>query len=140
MAKRTIASKYADNDAAFGTERQLLSWPKDTKDICYEYDAPEIVPEAPTKSAEPAPKTEISTSSGTVTAQVQVPSQAPAAAAAAISDVPIPGVDIVHSLVAQKLKRGFDDVSVKVSIKSLVDGKNSSHSLRFISRVLFGAK
>ena len=51
MAKRTLASKYEGHDAARSLQRQILCYNKDAKDIYYDVDPIEEVPEAPAASS-----------------------------------------------------------------------------------------
>ena len=122
MAKRTIAAKYEAYDAALSLQRQILCSAKDGKDIYYEAD-PE--PEEPA----PAPAAESSGSSAPAAAPAQ--GAAPAAAAppppsagpaASIPDAPVAAVDILRSLIAQKLKKPLAEVPLGKAIKDLVGG------------------
>lgn len=121
MAKRTLASKYEAYDAAKSVQRQILCYNKDANEIYY---TPDPVEEEP----EPAAATEASSSSAAA------PAGAPAAAAAAppppsagpaaqVPDAPVQALDIVRALVAQKLKKGFQDIPLSKAIKDLVGGK-----------------
>ena len=121
MAKRTLASKYEAYDAAKSVQRQILCYNKDAKEIYYDVDP--VVEEAPAASGGDAPA---SSPSG------PAPSSAPAAAApalapsngpaAAVTDVPVQAVDIVRSLIAQKLKKPLADIPLSKAIKDLVGG------------------
>lgn len=120
MARRTLASKYEAYDAATSVQRQILCYNKDASEIYYD-----VVPveEEPEVAAEPA-------SSG---ASAAAPAAAPAAGApppppsagpaASVEDVPVTAVDILRTLVAQKLKKSLGDVPLSKAIKDLVGGK-----------------
>jgi fatty acid synthase subunit alpha, fungi type len=120
MAKRTLASKYEAYDAAKSVQRQILCYNKDAKEIYYDVDPVE---------EEPEPAAAEASSSGAAAA---APSAAPAAAAAApppsagpaaqVPDAPVQAVDIVRSLVAQKLKKPLGDIPLSKAIKDLVGG------------------
>ena len=120
MAKRTLASKYEAYDAAKSVQRQILCYNKDAKEIYYDVD-PVVEDEgAPAGGDAPAPNS----------APAPVQSYAPAAAAppsssgpaAAVDDIPIQAVDIVRSLIAQKLKKPFAEIPLSKAIKDLVGG------------------
>lgn len=120
MARRTLASKYEAYDAATSVQRQILCYNKDSKEIYYDVDPVEDEPEP---AAEPAS-----------TAAPAAPAAAPAAGApppppsagpaAAVEDVPVTAVDILRTLVAQKLKKSLADVPLSKAIKDLVGGKS----------------
>jgi fatty acid synthase subunit alpha len=123
MAKRTIASKYEAYDAAKSLQRQILCYNKDAKQIYYDVDPVEDEPE-------PAAATSASAASPSAPA----PSSAPAAAApprpppsagpaAQVPDAPVTAVDIVRTLIAQKLKKSLTDIPLSKAVKDLVGGK-----------------
>ncbi|KAJ2438806.1 fatty acid synthase alpha subunit Lsd1, partial [Coemansia sp. RSA 2337] len=62
-----------------------------------------------------------------VAAVAAAPAPAPAAggAGAAIVDIPIKPVDIIHTIVCQKLKKPLDEVPTSKAIKDLVGGKST---------------
>lgn len=121
MAKRTIASKYEAYDAAKSVQRQILCYNKDAKEIYYDVDPveEEVAPAAggssdsgPSQSA-PAP----------VSAPVAAAPSLNAGPAAQVADAPVGAVDIVRSLIAQKLKKSLMDIPLSKAIKDLVGGK-----------------
>ncbi|KAF9991984.1 3-oxoacyl-[acyl-carrier-protein] synthase, partial [Modicella reniformis] len=63
-------------------------------------------------------------SAGASAAPVMVAS-AGAAAPAAVADVPIKAVDVLHVIVAQKIKKTVDEVPLSKAIKDLVGGKST---------------
>ena len=121
MAKRTLASKYEAYDAAKSVQRQILCYNKDAKEIYYDVDP--VVEEEATTAGD-------ATASNSSSAPTQ--SSAPAAAApppppisgpvAAVEDTPVQAVDIVRSLIAQKLKKPFAEIPLSKAIKDLVGG------------------
>jgi fatty acid synthase subunit alpha len=120
MAKRTLAAKYEAYDAARSVQRQILCYNKDGKDIYYEADPVEDEPEAPAPSAGGAPAV-----GGAPAAAAPVTVAAPppgAGPAAAVSDAPVGAVDILRTLVAQKLKKPLGDIPLSKAIKDLVGG------------------
>lgn len=123
MAKRTLASKYEAYDAAKSVQRQILCYNKDAKEIYYDVDPVEEEPEtaAPEASSSAAPA-----ASAAAVAPVAAAAPAPSAGpAAAVPDAPVQAVDIVRSLVAQKLKKPLGDIPLSKAIKDLVGGKTS---------------
>lgn len=122
MAKRTLASKYEAFDAALSVQRQILCYNKDAKEIYYDVDP--IVEE----EALPADGAVASPSSSSVPAKAAAPAAAVPAPpssgpVAAVADAPVSAVDIVRSLVAQKLKKPLVDIPLNKAIKDLVGGK-----------------
>lgn len=122
MAKRTLAANYEAYDAAKGIQRQVLCYGKDNSEIYYEVDPVEDEPEPAAAQA----------SSSSASASAPVAAAAPAAAAAPpppsagpaaqVADAPVPAVDIVRALVAQKLKKPVQDIPLSKAIKDLVGG------------------
>lgn len=107
-------------------QRQVLAYSKEGKEIYYNVDPPSPVEEvAPTT---PAP------------AATTAPAPAPVAAvpasagpAAAVPDEPVKAVNIVHTVVAQKLKKQLEEISVGKAIKDLVGGKSTLQVRRLSS-------
>lgn len=121
MARRTLASKYEAYDAATSVQRQILCYNKDAKEIYYDVDPVEEEPE----SAAEAPAASAGAAAPAAAAPVAVAAPPPSAGpAAAVEDTPVTAVDIVRSLVAQKLKKGLADVPLTKAIKDLVGGKS----------------
>lgn len=120
MARRTLASKYEAYDAATSVQRQILCYSKDAKEIYYDVDPIEEEPMAEPSPAAPAvaaPAT--AAASAPVAVAPPPPSSGPAAA---VEDAPVTAVDVLRSLVAQKLKKGLADVPLTKAIKDLVGG------------------
>lgn len=126
MAKRTLASKYEAYDAALSVQRQILCYNKDAKEIYYDVDP--VDDEQPstdgaTSSSSLPSSTAKPSASATApapTAVVAAPSSS--APAAAVADSPVSAVDIVRSLVAQKLKKPLTEIPLSKAIKDLVGG------------------
>lgn len=119
MAKRTLASKYEAFDAAKSVQRQILCYNKDAKEIYYDVDPiveePEPTPAASSSSAAQAP----AAASAPAAAAAPAPSAGPAAQ---VPDAPVNAMDIVRSLIAQKLKKPFAEIPLSKAIKDLVGG------------------
>ena len=131
MAKRTLASKYEQYDAAKSIQRQILCYNKDAKEIYYDIDP--VPEEDPAPAAGEAPPS--SSSAAPTPSQAAAPA-APAAAAspsassgpaAAVADVPVQAVDVVRALIAQKLKKALVDIPQNKAIKDLVGGTLLCH-------------
>jgi len=130
MAKRTIAAKYEAYDAALSLQRQILCSSKDGKEIYYEAE-----PEAD----EPAPAEAVAGSSSApppaggaapVAAQAAAATAAPPPSSgpvAAVADAPVGAVDILRTLIAQKLKKSLADIPLSKAIKDLVGGWSIRH-------------
>lgn len=121
MAKRTLASKYEAYDAAKSVQRQILCYNKDAKEIYYDVDPVEDEP-APAGPSNAAPASAASSSSAPapVSAAPPPPSAGPAAQ---VPDAPVGAIDIVRSLIAQKLKKPLLEIPLSKAIKDLVGGK-----------------
>ncbi|PYI15679.1 putative fatty acid synthase alpha subunit FasA [Aspergillus violaceofuscus CBS 115571] len=123
MAKRTLASKYEAYDAATSVQRQILCYNKDAKEIYYDVDPVEEEADTPAEPAAgiPAPAAPAAVAAAPVAAAAP-PSAGPAAA---IEDAPVTAVDVLRTLVAQKLKKSLSDVPLSKAIKDLVGGKST---------------
>lgn len=123
MATRTLRAKYEARDDSTSRSRAILCIAKNGKDIYYQFED-----EAP---AGDTPATEESASAPSAPSLASTPAPPPAAApapsgqAVAIDDVPIKALDILLAIVAQKLKKKVDEISVSKSIKDLVGGKST---------------
>jgi fatty acid synthase subunit alpha len=120
MARRTLASKYEAYDAATSVQRQILCYNKDAKEIYYDVDPVEDEPEPTAEAPAAAAGASAPAAAAPAAAAAPPPSAGPAAA---VEDVPVTAVDILRSLVAQKLKKGLADVPLTKAIKDLVGGK-----------------
>lgn len=118
MARRTLASKYEAYDAATSVQRQILCYNKDANEIYYDVEPVEEEPEAAAEPASSAP----AAAAPAAGAPPPPPSAGPAAS---VEDAPVTAVDIVRTLVAQKLKKSLADVPLSKAIKDLVGGKCS---------------
>jgi fatty acid synthase subunit alpha len=125
MARRTLASKYEAYDAATSVQRQILCYNKDAKEIYYDVDPVEEEPEA----AEPAPSATPAAPAAAPAAGAPPPPPS-AGPAASVEDIPVTAVDILRTLVAQKLKKSLADVPLSKAIKDLVGGKYSKVHLK----------
>ena len=120
MAKRTLASKYEAYDAALSVQRQILCYNKDAKEIYYDVDPVEEETAAPAASETPAPvSSKPSAPAPAAASPAPPPSSGPAAA---VADAPVSAVDIVRSLIAQKLKKPLTEIPLSKAIKDLVGG------------------
>ncbi|RAL04394.1 trifunctional fatty acid synthase subunit FAS2 [Aspergillus ibericus CBS 121593] len=122
MARRTLASKYEAYDAATSVQRQILCYNKDAKEIYYDVD-PVEEEEAPS-AGEAAANAPAASAPAAVAAPVAAPPPS-AGPAAAIEDAPVTAVDVLRTLVAQKLKKSLADVPLSKAIKDLVGGKST---------------
>ncbi|KAI0191600.1 fatty acid synthase subunit alpha [Astrocystis sublimbata] len=118
MAKRTLASKYEAFDAAKSVQRQILCYNKDAKEIYYDVDPVEEEPE-------PSAATTEGSSNPASAPVAAAPAAAAAAPAASVPDAPVTAVEIVRALIAQKLKKSFQEVPLGKAIKDLVGGKST---------------
>ncbi|KAK0701702.1 hypothetical protein B0T26DRAFT_757695 [Lasiosphaeria miniovina] len=120
MAKRTLAAKYEAYDAAKSVQRQILCYNKDAKEIYYDVDP--VEDEAEPVAAEASALAAAGIAAAPVAAAAPAPSAGPAAQ---VPDAPLLAVDIVRTLVAQKLKKPLGDIPLSKAIKDLVGGKST---------------
>ncbi len=120
MAKRTLASKYEAYDAAKSVQRQILCYNKDAKEIYYDVDP--VVEEEATSGDAPASNSSSTSAQPSAPAAAAAPPPPSSGPAAAVEDAPIQAVDIVRSLIAQKLKKPFAEIPLSKAIKDLVGG------------------
>ncbi len=123
MASRTIKSKYESYDAAKSLQRQVLSYAKDAKQIYYIADPAEEKEETPSPATADTPAaTPVATPAAPVAA---APAPSAAGPAASIPDEPVKAVLVLHTLVATKLKKPLEGISLSKAIKDLVGGKST---------------
>ncbi|KAK3672991.1 beta subunit of fatty acid synthetase [Recurvomyces mirabilis] len=122
MAKRTLAAKYEAYDAARSVQRQILCYNKDAKDIYYDVDPVEDEPAAAAPSSGSAAPAAASSAAPVAAAAPPPPSAGPAAS---VADAPVGAVEILRTLVAQKLKKPLADIPLSKAIKDLVGGKST---------------
>jgi fatty acid synthase subunit alpha len=126
MAKQTLAAKYESYDAAKSVQRQILHFDKDMKEIYYSSDAVEIEPDPPATSINEAAASATSVNIAIPVSAVPVlaatPSLLQQRQAVQIPDASIQAIDIVRSLVAQKLKKPLLEIPVSKAVKDLVGG------------------
>jgi fatty acid synthase subunit alpha, fungi type len=123
MANRTLKAKYEGYDQALGMQRQVLAYSKEGKEIYYNVD-----PLVPVEEEKPTPKETSAPAAAPAPVAViaaPAPAAAPTGPAAQIPDEPVSAVDIVHAVVAQKLKKSLEEISKSKAIKDLVGGKST---------------
>ena len=121
MAKRTLASKYEAYDAAKSVQRQILCYNKDAKEIYYDVD-PVEEESAPAGGDAPAPSSSSAPPQSPAPVTATAPPPPNSGPAAAVDDIPVQAVDVVRSLIAQKLKKPFAEIPLSKAIKDLVGG------------------
>ncbi|KAL8824963.1 MAG: hypothetical protein Q9191_004701 [Dirinaria sp. TL-2023a] len=126
MAKRTIASKYEAYDAALSVQRQILCYNKDAKEIYYDVDPAEEEASPAAGSPDSAPSSSAPAPVTSAPAAAALPPPPPSSGpAAAVADAPVLAVDILRSLIAQKLKKPLTEIPLSKAIKDLVGGKST---------------
>ncbi|GMG47207.1 unnamed protein product [Aspergillus oryzae var. brunneus] len=143
MAKKTAKGQYAEEDLVRCVDRQYLSHADDAQHIYYQYDE-----EAPVESADNEPAQPAASSTPAAPAPVAAPPvvvqtapQPAAQAAVAVPDVDLSAIDVVISIVAQKIRKAFDEVPAAKSIRDLSAGSEdlalealASHFTNFSGR------
>ncbi|KAB8226694.1 hypothetical protein BDV33DRAFT_227062 [Aspergillus novoparasiticus] len=127
MAKKTAKGQYAEEDLVRCIDRQYLSHADDAQHIYYQYEE-----EAPVESANNEPAQPAASSTPAAPAPVAAPPvvvqatpQPAAQAAVAVPDVDLSAIDVVISIVAQKIRKAFDEVPAGKSIRDLSAGKST---------------
>ncbi|KAK9446831.1 3-oxoacyl-reductase [Limtongia smithiae] len=119
MATRTLKAKYEAYDAALSLQRQVLCYSKDAKEIYY---AADPVPDAPADVPTASSAAPVAAAAPPVAVAAPPSSAGPAAS---VADEPVKAVDVLRALVAQKLKKPFDQIPLAKAIKDLVNGKST---------------
>jgi len=125
MAKRTLATKYEAYDAATSVQRQILCYNKDAKEIYYDVDPVEDEPAPAAGGSGDAPAAPSGSAPSSTPQAAAAPPPPSAGPAAVVADAPISALEIVRSLVAQKLKKSLTDIPLSKAIKDLVGGKST---------------
>nr|BAB62032.1 fatty acid synthase alpha-subunit [Schizosaccharomyces pombe] len=125
MAKRTLKLKYENMDAALSINREVLCYSKDAREIYYNFEdeVADEPAEAPASTSS-TPKVETAAAAAPAATPAPAPAQT-SAPAAALPDEPPKALEVLHTLVAQKLKKSIEEVSPQKSIKDLVGGKST---------------
>ena len=122
MAMRTLKAKYEDEDDAVSRKRTILYHAKYAREIYYLFEDEAEAPAAESAEVSSAPAATPTPASVAAPVATPAPSAAPAAT---IEDVPLKAVDILTSIIAQKLKKKVEEVPLSKSIKDLVGGKST---------------
>lgn len=121
MATRTLKAKYETQDDSISRNRIILCHSKNTKEIYYQYED-EAVAEVSSEVSESTPAPTAAPAVAATPVAAPVSSAGPAAS---IPDEPLKAVDTLRVIIAQKLKKGVDEVPLSKSIKDLVGGKST---------------
>ena len=121
MATRTLKAKYETQDDSLSRNRAILCHSKNTKEIYYQFEDEAVAESESTDSAsaEPTPSAPVAA------APVAVAASSSAGPAATIPDEPLKAVDTLRIIIAQKLKKGVDEIPLSKTIKDLVGGKST---------------
>lgn len=138
MAQRTMKNKYESYDAALSLHRQVLCYAKDAREISYTPDPAELEAKekaitegssdspAPVSDAGSAPAPAASAPASSAPAPAPAPAApAPTGPVAELPDEPVKAGLLLRVLVAHKLKKPMDSISMSKTIKDLVGGKST---------------
>ncbi|KAI9292989.1 fatty acid synthase [Neoconidiobolus thromboides FSU 785] len=125
MADRTLKFKYAAYDDALNLQRASLCFSKHEREIYYAVEPEEEgTPDATGNEA-----AQVETKSAPASAANPAPAPAavsvPRGPAVALDDVPVNAVDVLHVIIAQKLKKELSAIPLSKAIKDLVGGKST---------------
>lgn len=127
MAKKQAAmEQHAESHTV---TRQFLSSSDSHKEIFYEYDdgEPESVTGIMASTAKTVPPAKSPAPNMVVETSQRVDTGSPSnVAAATVDDVPMAATDIIIAVVAQKLRKQFDQIPISKSIQELSGGMSSS--------------
>ncbi|KAJ1909509.1 fatty acid synthase alpha subunit Lsd1, partial [Mycoemilia scoparia] len=124
MAARTLKFKYEAYDDAMTRRRTNLCYIKDKDEMYYHHEPEPEAPVAEEESSAPAQPTQAAPVPVAAAAAAAAPAP-PAGGSAEIEDAPITAKEILHAIVAQKLKKSLDEIPVSKSIRDLVGGKST---------------
>ncbi|KAK3901810.1 thiolase-like protein [Staphylotrichum tortipilum] len=125
LAHKTLQRKLASGERPADASVEILASTTDTKALLFEYDPPELVEETPaTAPSLPVVKESVAEPAPSLQAAPRLPST-PTARVPSVEDSPLSGIDVVHILVARKLKRSLAEVQTSKSIKDLCGGKST---------------
>ncbi|KAI0046589.1 fatty acid synthase [Auriscalpium vulgare] len=119
MATRTLKAKYEAHDDSTTRARLILCHSKHGKEIYYSFEDEPEAAEEEASSETPA------AASAPVAAAAAAPAAPSAGPVASIEDVPVRAVDILATIVAQKLKKRLEEIPLSKSIKDLSGGKST---------------
>jgi fatty acid synthase subunit alpha, fungi type/fatty acid synthase subunit beta, fungi type len=122
MATRTWKAKYEEGDDSVSRTRAIFCHAKHAKEIYYQFEDEQeaAILETPDESTLPV----LAAASPLVSVAPVAPAPS-AGPATSIADEPLKAVDTLRIIVAQKLKKKTDEVSLSKSIKDLVGGKST---------------
>ncbi|KAJ2816005.1 fatty acid synthase alpha subunit Lsd1, partial [Coemansia furcata] len=115
-----IATKTLKSEAFSDKRVGVLHFDHDRDAIYYTQQRPEVAKSTPVSLPE-QPALPVTTA----VVEPIVPAVQSSVSAAPLVDVPLQTLDVVHALVAHKLKHALADISTVKSIKSLVGGKST---------------
>jgi fatty acid synthase subunit alpha len=123
MMKRTWSADFKEQDESLGVQRRILGPQSDQDEIYYRELPEENVDEQPSLA-----DTRVILPTGSVKPDAQPPPIPSSTASAkqpleSVKDVEMPTSAIVLAIVAGKLKKGSQDISLSASISSLAAGK-----------------
>ena len=124
MAKKTAAQHFSSHSSSYSSHLRFLSCNEDRQEVYYEYPENDNVI-AGEQSAEPdvAPQSASKTTpSSPAPTSVDIVAPQSHSVASAVPDVALSASHILLVLVAQKLKRSFEDVSMQKTIRELSGG------------------
>lgn len=127
MAKKQAAKE--EHAESHTVTRQFLSSSDNRKEIFYQYDEgePEMVTSMEASTAKTALPTESPVPSAvTETSQHVETGPVSTIAAATVDDIPMNAIDAVIAVVAQKLRKQFDQIPISKSIQELSGGKSDN--------------
>lgn len=128
ITKQTVDTKYRDHDIALSIQRRLQSTHNDSDDIYHIVDsvhqnpAEKKVAEDVSSSSQPKVNPDVAVAIIPLSIPTSNKGNASIAANSAFPDAPVTAEAILKTVIAQKLKRGIEDISVHSSIKTLVAG------------------
>ncbi|KAG1835332.1 acyl transferase domain-containing protein [Suillus subalutaceus] len=121
MATRTLKAKYEAQDDTVSRKIIILCHAKNDREIYYQFED-EVVA---TPAAAEAPVESTPALAAPAAAPTPVVASPLAGPAASIEDAPIKANNILMSIIAQKLKKKIEEVSVSKTIKDLISSKST---------------
>ncbi|KAF7587175.1 hypothetical protein BBP40_007638 [Aspergillus hancockii] len=120
MAKKTASQHYRSQPASRWSHLQFLSYNGNKDSIYYDY-----AEDTETEDASSTPEVVTAPQPVVPAVVAVVPVPAAAVATQAVADIPLSASHIVISMTAQKLRKGFDQISAEKTIAQLAGGKST---------------
>ncbi len=122
MAKRTSNSLFLEHDTALSITREFLSCEVNESEIYYDLGAQEPVEDIVSRTVEAEPTPSPSTTSSVTVTELTQATTTTSMVIAKPKDTPVSAADIVQTIIAGKLKKSREGITLGDTIKKLAGG------------------